>query len=106
MAEDELAAVFAAAGCAGWLRAGEADGDGLVSVGADKLMAAAPVFEVAAALEACRQAAEGRTRSQPTGIRATDAVAWPARFLTDTRASERHRGQQFKSSVRNQERAR
>jgi beta-lactamase class A len=60
VAEDEFAALFTGAGCQGWLWAGDIDGEGTVTAGADELVTAASVFKVAVALEACRQAAEGR----------------------------------------------
>jgi beta-lactamase class A len=54
-----LEAIFAGAGCRGWLCVREIDGDGVVSLDADELVASASVFKIAVGLEVLRQVEAG-----------------------------------------------
>ena len=56
---DQLEAIFAGAGCDGFLHVCDIDGDGEVAFGADELGVSGSVFKVSVALELHRQAAVG-----------------------------------------------
>jgi beta-lactamase class A len=75
----DLAAIFEAAGCEGFVHACEVDGDGEIGLSPDAVVASASVYKVSVALEFFRQAAVGELDpAERVRVDPADSVGAPA----------------------------